>query len=117
VFQELRNTAKGWDHNAAVNGYPLPLTEAAAKESGLPLHQVEREGFERLRRQHGVTGELQQSVITDLRGHPQWNKLVKGDLDALGHLRGDPTALRAEVERILDDLKGTLEMSGWEVLF
>jgi hypothetical protein len=117
VFNRLRNTKIGWDHNAAVNGFPLPTTLEGAAASGLPVHQITPELLQRTRKLPGIAKEIPRGVITDLRGHPNWNAMVKRDLDELARSNLTGQQLRVAVFSLIDNYKGKLQSSGWIVLF
>jgi len=123
VLNALRDHEPGWDHNAAENGYPLPVEPTTAEAEQLPVHQVTRDIPRR-------GGPAQPEPVRDLPGHPVWNQKVKARLDALktqpskvapGKLLIDqPGELRTAVLDLIVDLKGEIELSqarGIPVLF
>jgi hypothetical protein len=117
VFNRLRNTKLGWDHNAAVNGFALPTTLDGAVASGLPVHQITPDLLRQSRELQGIAEEIPRGVITDLRGHPNWNAMVKRDLDELARSNLTDEQLRVAVYSLIDGYKGQLQSSGWIVLF
>ena len=132
VLNELRAHEPGWDHNAPVNGYPLPIepgvpgVEPAVPGSGdLPVHQVTSDVPRR-----GNPPPPTPETARDLAGHPVWNAKVRARLDALAVqpskavpgelLINRPDELRSAVLDLIIDLKGEIELSqarGIPVLF
>jgi hypothetical protein len=124
VLNELRAHPPGWDHNAPINGYPLPVEPGIPGAEHLPVHQV--------------TGDVPTpggpprtpQTARDLAGHPVWNEKVRARLDALASQRSKvvpgellisrPDELRSAVLDLIADLKGEIELSqaqGIPVLF
>lgn len=124
VLNKLRAHEPGWDNNAAVNGYPLPVEPGIPGAEHLPVHQVTSD----VRAPGGPPRTPQ--TARDLAGHPVWNAKVGARLDALAKqpsrvvpgelLINRPDELRSAVLDLIIDLKGEIELSqarGIPVLF
>lgn len=93
VFNVLRGKGLVWDHNAMKNAIALPTKKGVPGAENLPIHQARGKG---------------------VQGHPVYNGKVQQRLDdILEKFELDPPRLQSEVEKLLADLKGEIEMGGW----
>ena len=120
AFDALTSRRPGWNHHdPRVNGIALPTTLEGFARSNLPVHQVNRELLEALRRTRGINEPIPPGVLQDLMFHPNYNRDANDLLDAayesyLGHRSLD--ILRRDVLRARDTLLDRIVLGGDQVL-
>ena len=93
VFDVLRGQGFEWDHNSMQNAIALPTKAGVTGAENLPLHQAN---------------------TFETRGHPVYNQKVQLRLDdMLEEFELDPERLQQEVDKLLAELKGDMEMGRW----